>query len=1355
MDKDGLLDNLANGLASLEGFILPSTPPASGEEALRAASAGTAGTSTDHEERPDAALRASLHSASQLPAFHAQQRLSSAVSVRTPVAEAVQAPPGGTAVPMPGGPMLVPGSPTLAFFLQLAPPASHDLVAAALPPAPRPGPPPTGYSPPPAPGQPPPHHAGSTGRLPTPELPVERHVLKLPPPPFGSIWGAGPHGFQPDGPPVDPLALRHVLLLLTFNTPAATQAALARLHAAALASNGAAVLAALQPVPLVARLFADAAAARDSERAERCADVLLALLAAAALPLPDDVAASLVVPAAVSLLGGGAARAAAAGGAVSAAAAAASASGALSSCGLHFTHQPSVDDRRAAPAGLPTPSLPSAQPLFQHLLLVSQHSQPHQPSLPHAHTSPHAAAAAAHTAPPSCRLAAARLLLFLATRGGGPASPSAPPGVAGGAGPGRCSGAACDRLVAAGALEACAVALRDSVAVDPELQLVTLRLLAALTADASGWPWEWPVVRAAAVEGCARHTVTLLQLLSPADWWGGGAGSCGGGLVAEDAAAHEAAREVVVYLSRGPLLVREALLRAGVLAPLVEALMLWPPPGLQAAAGAATARRSSITGAVPPPPAMMAGGRRNSVTGVLPTGPGAASAGGAAAAYAGSGFSALRQHFCLCLGVLLNLSSLPRAADAPPPAGVVSPASSAFVELLLNLALDPACHPALAAAGAPATLVRSIASATFQQQLRLGPGPAGAPSLVQPWRAVAALRLVAALAADARFSAPRPHMQAELVAAGAVEEVVEEVQRTAAMLMFLDCGGGGGGDMAAAEAYERSLCALCALMTGNHEVQRSVAAAPGLLSSLAAALAAPAVMRSECRLRVTLAAWRLITAPLAAPGADADPTTAVNLLVGLGHDPDTMPYGAHADGLPAVGAAAATALFAPMAQASPPPPPLARQSVLQGAAAAAGVASTSTSGATHAPAPVRLRRRSSEVGRRAFDRISEADREGDSGSSNRSLRNSLSASAGRSRTQLWTGPQLPGTPLAAPGGAPPRELASRGGAGQSRGGGGGEGPSSLRSMERSSSSAAMPPCTGDYDLPSSSSMASKSAAALSSPRVQRPGPGPGPHQQPPHRSVFVSHDSDDEAELGPPGPGPGPGPGSGSGPASRNSSARNSQLRPAAVLAGPASAPASASVSGRLEPAQLPGALPDHRADNAPGGEGQVAAAVEGGPGSGSRIGTPRHGSPEALRLAKGSTSSFRSVGGVGAPDGGPPASPRPAATLPVRPAPASPPASARSLGDDGGYSEGAGAGRATVTEMAPPLRCLVTHLQALLGRPGCRAGAALVLVQLSRLAVVRGSAAMAAGWGPLMEAITSSLTGGAAGTDTPSPPTR
>lgn len=61
--------------------------------------------------------------------------------------------------------------------------------------------------------------------------------------------------------------------------------------------------------------------------------------------------------------------------------------------------------------------------------------------------------------------------------------------------------------------------------------------------------------------------------------------------------------------------------------------------------------------------------------------------------------------------------------------------------------------------------------------------------------------------------------------------------------------------------------------------------------------------------------------------------------------------------------------------------------------------------------------------------------------------------------------------------------------------------------------------------------------------------------------------------------------------------------------------------------------------------------------------------------------------------------------------------------------------------ELAPPLQCLVSHLQALLGRSSFQAVAALVLVQLARLEVVRGSAVMAAGWGSLMEAVTSSLT--------------
>eukprot|EP00198_Chlamydomonas_reinhardtii_P010095 XP_001699432.1 predicted protein [Chlamydomonas reinhardtii] len=73
------------------------------------------------------------------------------------------------------------------------------------------------------------------------------------------------------------------------------------------------------------------------------------------------------------------------------------------------------------------------------------------------------------------------------------------------------------------------------------------------------------------------------------------------------------------------------------------------------------------------------------------------------------------------------------------------------------------------------------------------------------------------------------------------------------------------------------------LAAGAPALLRRVARRAGLLTALSAALAHPTVTGSPLRLRATLAAWRLITAPLAAPsGGAADPAVAQALLVGLG-----------------------------------------------------------------------------------------------------------------------------------------------------------------------------------------------------------------------------------------------------------------------------------------------------------------------------------------------------------------------------------------------------------------------------------------------------------------------------------------
>lgn len=844
LHDDGPFHRLLDGLLALDGCILPSTSIPTRTEgqpaepvavSYRPAGVTKQGRSTC-ERQP---THVNAHLFNMTPA----QPLPAVGSPQPPAAQH----PAGTS--------------TLAFFLQLpatatAPP--HQVltaVAAAVLPQTQPQ------------LQ---AHQLAFPRFPTSELPLaptEHQVLRL-------STGPPALGMPSESPCWDPSALRKVVLLLTFNSPAATQAALARLHAIALASHGGrAALTALHPVPLVSGVFARAVARRDFLGGEQAAVVLLALLDTAQMPLTEDVAGQVLIPAAVDLLGGRDASAASAAAAIAATAAAADARGTISNTRIYMHLQTRLQGptaaATAAAAGWPC-----------------------------------GAYAAAAAIPVSSRLAAACLLLHLATSSrqwvAADATVSsskllAGPGYHSSTGPG--SGAICDLLVAAGALEACCEALAvsfEATLTASKLQCRTMQLMAALTEDGTGWPWQWPVVRAAAVDGCARHAVALLQLLD------GGCGIGGATLFGMDptveSEAHDAARRVVVHLSRGPLLVREALVRAGALSPVVEAIMMWPPPSLWPQASALST--SSCL------------------------------------------------HFAVCLGVLLHLSVLPQVRQAlSSPAlrpllshllgllenqpwewgrgsrhtshphshhlgsgdgaghmTAVSPLTDireALLELLLNLALDPHCHPGLTALEVEPLLVRGIAAS---QQVKLDTGIKTVAAAVplpepyygfkpqpqpqpqqseqhyqQPWRAAAGLRLMAALAADSRFSIPQPSMQIGLAAVGGLDVVAHEVTAAAAALPFAG----------AAVAYDLAVTALCALLTANHELQQRVVAMPELMMALSAALRNPVVTRNDTLLRVTLAAWQLITAQLASPGAD--PTSAHSLLLSLGHNPLSMP----------------------------------------------------------------------------------------------------------------------------------------------------------------------------------------------------------------------------------------------------------------------------------------------------------------------------------------------------------------------------------------------------------------------------------------------------------------------------------
>ncbi len=834
--------------------------------------------------------------------------------------------------------------------------------------------------------------------------------------------------------------LGRALLLLSFNSPASTLSALHKLHAAAAATQGRTALAALQPVPLVARVYA---AATDPGVAQRAGEVLLALLGVAGLPLPGDVAASLVIPTAVRHLGaappppaaaaawphlagtaaggylggacgelaGAAASAAAHAVAQQAATSPLAAAGVAAACGGGLNHMSALLRHGGGTAGSGGSGGGLGPPGWGPA--VGGSAQPHVCLPPLAAPSPAASA--------SCRLVAAQLLLLLAQPSQAPCSASSSVSLssaAAAAALGSTAAVTCaaarDRMLSCGVLGALGSALGCMEC--PPLQLCAVRLLGALVADCTGWPWHWPVVGAGALEGLVGRVVALMALADPEEesnegqdgcGWSGGCG--GGGL-------HAAAREVVVRLAAGPLLVREALVRSGVLAAVVEAVMLPPAAAVQAPAPAGRVQQQGfVKGRLSAKP---------SAQQLLPPAPASASA---------------WVHLEAMLSVLLGLSSLPgvRSALAAPgmapllgqllalfetlPAAQRQPGSQSagpsraashssassrpgtaagsgggggssgttlapaqtgvhgtVTQLLLNLALDPATHGSLASRHAAELLVRCAA---------LGKGHAGAYSsgsggsvaAADPAvRAVAALRLMAALAADARYTSHRPAAQRALVAAGAVEYAEDVV---AEAVSGLPAG-------TAVALYDAGLAALCALMAGSRGVQRRVAGCGRLLAALVAALSHPAVLACDRRLRATLTAWRLITAPLVASAAAVESgggrgggdSLAATVLGALG----VMVGKTSGDGTAA----------APLA--------MPRVSILQGAVAVAAekaVTPPAPEAEASAAAP-----RGADLGP-GLGRISdESDGAG-------------SAAAATAVEGVWESAQLPGTPLPSPGNA--------------------------------------------------------------------------------------------------------------------------------------------------------------------------------------------------------------------------------------------------------------------------------------------------------------------------------------------------
>ncbi|GIM16478.1 hypothetical protein Vretimale_19105, partial [Volvox reticuliferus] len=1356
MDDKRLLD----GITALEGVILPAVPPPAREEGLRSGSAEPSDFSnrTSDQKPSISGNHSSICLQNEGVAVTVSSHLAVCASHLSGVAQG--------------------SGPALAFFLQLPTASQQTLNATIIPQQP---------------------HQSHVCQV-RPQLPSsaaaeltggsaglrDRHVLRLstekPPEPSNASSPGDQNALW------DPSGLRKAVLLLTFNSPAATHAALARLHAVALASQGRAALAALEPVPLVARVFTNAVTTGDHVGSERAATVLLALLTTAQLPLPEDVASALVIPAAIRLLGGSAAADAAAAATISAAAMAADTGGTLSCTALHVRLQ-------TYPTVAAAPSLPSKTPYSV------------------------AATVMAPAAPISCRLTAARLLLHLATSspslgadsaatatakvqvsGAGHPRPTPMRNQAHGAG----AGAFCDHLNSAGALEACCEALKASMGLidaagAAELQCYTLKLLAALTKDATGWPWQWPVVRAATVDGCAQHAVALMQLLdgsaiSSGGWvhdgfgfGGDGSDGAGGGSSCDDAKveAHAAARSVMVHLSRGPLLVREALVRAGALLPVVEAVMMWPP--------------------------------------LLPQHQGAALRAGPDA---GQG---QRLHFSICLGVLLNLSSVPyvRAAlssaalspflghllglleqqpweakpgggDGPQPgeiAAVESAASqgsvdvrSALLELLLNLALDPQCHEGLAAQKVEAILVRCIYGG---QQVKLDrPGPrstlpesevedrnprhlspssssssssSSSPqqqhkhwqqlhhqrSYQQSWRAAAALRLVAALAADPRFSVPRPAMQLGLASVGALEVVAHEVQFAVAALAA----------PGAATAYDLAVTALCALMTGNGELQRQVAGMPELLMALSAALPHPTVARSDARLRITLAAWRLITSPLAAPGTD--PSTARSLLSGLGHNVDMLlrtPRGRGGSGDVVPTAAAPPLLLHSKSRTLydltvRPSSRQHRKSILLTAAEMRTRLSSSNGESFLGGIRMSLERRRSSEHERTGEAAEVSERpRGAVPPPGTTVDHSLAAGAPRSQSMSsrknglegvsggdggasgsataplpqWTGPLLPGTPLPPPDTPPPDVEPLRL-------------PSCVLTVSESRPSSATGKAgAGAVPGEPSKSMSRSRSSRPSSRASTEPSQVIKP-RDPPHRAIFISADSDEDDGCRVPSSPPAPEV-LGAGAARRSGSHRLAATPPVVAASVQTASPPLVN-HPPLPP--LPGALTSVTLEET------EAITIGKGEGVGSSSSMQRRSSGDSVSgagpFAGATTEAIQAVSTSELVKGDTEEVPRGTSNSLA--------GGSRSAAADSAATAAAGllaaAGQAPkamvvnpALEMAPPLLCLVTNLQALFARPACRAVAALVLVQLARLEVVRSSAVMATGWGALMEAVTSSLTG-------------
>ncbi len=223
-----LPSRLLDGLSTIEGYIVPSTPP-SGRDGGR-----YSGSAEPSEHRS--------HSTDQKPAGTAISQPQCQSGLGTGAGPLAQ--PSGLTSHLSAPFLQLPAvAPTLAFFLQLPPVSEQSLTGTVL-----------------APSQPPAAHLthcstpdlGWGGKT-APSTAEQQHVLRLTAGSDRVAAGVGNLTAKPGDAAAAavaaPRAAQRAVLLLTFDSPATTHAALAQLHALALASEGRAALAALQPVP--------------------------------------------------------------------------------------------------------------------------------------------------------------------------------------------------------------------------------------------------------------------------------------------------------------------------------------------------------------------------------------------------------------------------------------------------------------------------------------------------------------------------------------------------------------------------------------------------------------------------------------------------------------------------------------------------------------------------------------------------------------------------------------------------------------------------------------------------------------------------------------------------------------------------------------------------------------------------------------------------------------------------------------------------------------------------------------------------------------------------------------------------